>query len=104
MKALAAHLGKPEIVKTCRLVQRLGENSAFSSFKALVVTFSPKTSSAHNVVVKSAAGFREVERPACIAGDGSAEFEDNEISRCKCLVPVLLIIAVQGQQVKKQKG
>ena len=44
MKALAAHLGKPEIVKTCRLVQRLGENSAFSSFKALVVTFSPKTS------------------------------------------------------------
>ncbi|CAK9112899.1 unnamed protein product [Durusdinium trenchii] len=32
-EALAAHLGKPELVKSCRLVQRLGENSAFTSFK-----------------------------------------------------------------------
>ena len=33
-EALAAHLGKPELLKTCRLVQRVGENGAFSSFKA----------------------------------------------------------------------
>ena len=33
VKALAAHLGKPELVKTCRLVQSVGD-SAFSSFKA----------------------------------------------------------------------
>ena len=33
-KALVAHLGKPELLRSCRLVQPVGENGAFSSFKA----------------------------------------------------------------------
>eukprot|EP00438_Fugacium_kawagutii_P000203 Skav217759 [mRNA] locus=scaffold974:151187:153334:+ [translate_table: standard] len=33
-EALIKHLGKPDLLQTCRLVQRAGENSAFSGFKA----------------------------------------------------------------------
>ena len=33
-KALIKHLGKPELLQMCRLVQRAGESSAFSGFKA----------------------------------------------------------------------
>ncbi|CAE7838571.1 unnamed protein product [Symbiodinium sp. CCMP2592] len=33
VKALVAHLGKPELLRSCRLVQPVGENGAFSSFK-----------------------------------------------------------------------
>ena len=33
-EALVAHLGKPELLRSCRLVQPVGENGAFSSFKA----------------------------------------------------------------------
>ena len=32
-QALIKHLGKPELLQTCRLVQRVGENGAFSGFK-----------------------------------------------------------------------
>ncbi|CAE7848608.1 unnamed protein product [Symbiodinium necroappetens] len=32
-EALVAHLGKPELLRSCRLVQPVGENGAFSSFK-----------------------------------------------------------------------
>jgi len=32
-EALIKHLGKPELLQTCRLVQRVGENGAFSGFK-----------------------------------------------------------------------
>ena len=33
-QALIKHLGKPELLTACRLVQRVGENGAFVSFKA----------------------------------------------------------------------
>ena len=32
-QALIKHLGKPELLQLCRLVQRVGENGAFSGFK-----------------------------------------------------------------------
>lgn len=34
-QALIKHLGKPELLHSCRLVQRAGENGAFLGFKAL---------------------------------------------------------------------
>lgn len=33
-EALVAHVGKPELLHSCRLVQPVGDNGAFSSFKA----------------------------------------------------------------------
>lgn len=92
-----AHLGKPELLRSCRLVQPVGENGAFSSFKAksgavrILHTFS------------ILAGQREAERSPCVAGAGNPELAAPPSSNSSSMVSgALAWTCFRGQQAKSQ--
>ena len=94
-EALVAHLGKPELLRSCRLVQPVGENGAFSSFKA--------KSGAVRILVTFCilAGQREAEWSPCLAGAGNPQLAAPP-SSSMVSYGALALTCFRGQQAKSQ--